>query len=134
MCALTVLPLPFRPERKTSHTSKFKESLKSVDLRKAGGRLKQGGRGGVGGAEGSSSSFALNGAIDSLSEWSALPNPPRCCPARIIERHPHRSAPLISFPIPLSSCDSGKVRNCHSPSVLSRDHTSRIDFCKDLSK
>lgn len=37
------LTTSFQALRKTSHTSQFKESLKSVDLRKAGGRLREGG-------------------------------------------------------------------------------------------
>lgn len=57
------------------------------------------------GAEGSSSSVALSWASDLLGEWSALPNPPRCCPTHIITYHPHRSVPLIPFPVLVSSCD-----------------------------
>lgn len=126
------LTTSFQALRKTSHTSKFKETLKSADLRKAGGCLEQGGGWR---AQGSSSSVALSSAIDLLSERSALPNPPpHCCPTlsgRIIHIDRCRWFQSRSW---CHHATLKKGHNCHSPSVLSREHASRIDFCKDLTK
>lgn len=59
------------------------------------------------GTEGSSSSVALSSVIDLLSEWSALPNAPCCCPT-LSQRIVHIDRCQCSIPIVVSPGDSEK--------------------------